>query len=270
MNQVLIADDDRITCRMLEVILSEWGYKTTAVPDGLAAWDLLQRRDGPRLALVDWLMPGLDGVELCRRVRALPARQPSYLILLTVATAGTMWWPACKGGPTTTSSSRSTRRTARGLQTGLRILRLQRDLAEQLRKSEEALSLVKQLQGLLPICSYCKKIRDDRNYWRQVEEYISAHSEARFSHGICPPCWEGTVLPQLERVGADGGPRRLDSPELPVEVVAAEQERGRPAVWAVMHVVGQGAAPPAPPSAPASGGRRPARRRDTPSDLKGR
>ena len=56
-----------------------------------------------------------------------------------------------------------------------------------------------QLNGLLPICSYCKKIRDDRNYWQQVEGYISKHSEVQFSHGICPDCYERVVLPELER-----------------------------------------------------------------------
>jgi hypothetical protein len=63
---------------------------------------------------------------------------------------------------------------------------------------EDALSRVKQLQGLLPICSYCKKIRDDRNYWQQVEQYVTARTEARFSHAICPTCYERHVKPDLE------------------------------------------------------------------------
>jgi sigma-B regulation protein RsbU (phosphoserine phosphatase) len=201
MNRVLIADDDRITRRMLEVILGEWGYETVTVPDGLTAWNHLERADGPRLALLDWLMPGLDGVEVCRRVRTLPTRLPSYLILLTVRDSRQDVVAGLEGGADdyVVKPFDQAELKAR-LQTGFRILRLQRDLAEQLRKSEEALSLVKQLQGLLPICSYCKKIRDDRNYWRQVEDYISAHSEARFSHGICPACWEGAVLPQLDKM----------------------------------------------------------------------
>ncbi|MEO0248369.1 MAG: response regulator, partial [candidate division WOR-3 bacterium] len=56
------------------------------------------------------------------------------------------------------------------------------------------------LQGLLPICSYCKKIRDDQNYWQQVETYISKHSEVRFSHGICPDCFAAIVEPELEQL----------------------------------------------------------------------
>lgn len=68
--------------------------------------------------------------------------------------------------------------------------RLQQGLAEKVRALEEALVQIKQLRGLLPICAYCKKIRDDENYWHQVETYVSRHTDARFSHGICPGCLE--------------------------------------------------------------------------------
>jgi hypothetical protein len=68
------------------------------------------------------------------------------------------------------------------------------------RELEDALARVKLLQGLLPICCYCKKIRNDRNYWQQVENYISEHSEAQFSHGICPDCYEKFVQPELAKL----------------------------------------------------------------------
>lgn len=60
-----------------------------------------------------------------------------------------------------------------------------------------AMSEVRQLRAILPICSYCKRIRDDTNYWHAVEEYISRHTNTRFSHGICPSCYEQKILPQL-------------------------------------------------------------------------
>ncbi len=206
MKRVLVADDDRIIRRMLEAILSEWDYEPVVVRDGLAAWEVLQQADGPRIALLDWLMPGMDGVEVCRKVRALPTRQPPYLILLTARDSRRDIVSGLEGGADDYVVKPFDQAELRArLQTGLRIQRLQHGLAEQLRKSEEALAQVKQLQGLLPICSYCKKIRDDQNYWRQVEDYIAAHSEVRFSHGICPGCWDSAVLPQLEK--ACGGAR---------------------------------------------------------------
>jgi hypothetical protein len=68
------------------------------------------------------------------------------------------------------------------------MLELQRNLAERVKELEAALSQVKQLQGMLPICSYCKKIRNDQNYWQRVEGYLSDHTGVEFSHGICPDC----------------------------------------------------------------------------------
>ena len=73
---------------------------------------------------------------------------------------------------------------------GIRVLGLQQKLAERVAELQAALSNVKQLRGLLPICSYCKRIRGDDQYWQQVEGYIAEHSDAQFSHGICPTCYE--------------------------------------------------------------------------------
>ena len=68
-----------------------------------------------------------------------------------------------------------------------------------IRQLKQALDEVKQLRGIIPICSHCKKIRDDSGYWKQVEQYISEHTEAEFSHGLCPNCLE-ELYPDL----ADG------------------------------------------------------------------
>jgi hypothetical protein len=81
---------------------------------------------------------------------------------------------------------------------GARIIDLQVKLNQRVQQLEVALNQVKQLEGILPICSYCKKIRNDQNYWESVEQYITGHSEARFSHGICPPCFEVSVQQQIE------------------------------------------------------------------------
>ncbi len=84
------------------------------------------------------------------------------------------------------------------LRAGLRILQLPTSLSERVRQLEAALSSVKQLQGLLPMCAWCKNIRDDRNYWQQVDDYIAAHSEVRFTHGICPDCYGNIIEPELK------------------------------------------------------------------------
>lgn len=71
------------------------------------------------------------------------------------------------------------------------------------RELQVALAEVKTLQGFLPICSYCKSIRDDENYWQSVESYISRHTNTQFTHGICPACYSKVVEPQFNKV--DGG-----------------------------------------------------------------
>ena len=75
-------------------------------------------------------------------------------------------------------------------------------MMDHVRQLEELLARVKQLQGLLPICSYCKNIRADQDYWQQVDDYIAAHSDVRFSHGICPSCYKARVEPELEKIRA--------------------------------------------------------------------
>ena len=85
---------------------------------------------------------------------------------------------------------------------GLRVLSLQGNgWSERVEELQAALSNVKQLHGLLPICSYCKRIRGDDQYWQQVEGYIAEHSDAQFSHGICPACYV-TVSAELDEAAA--------------------------------------------------------------------
>jgi len=81
--RVLIAEDDPTSRLLLTKVLEKWGYEVTATTDGAEAWELLRSDDSPRLAILDWMMPGMDGVEVCRRVRVLDTRQPPYIILLT-------------------------------------------------------------------------------------------------------------------------------------------------------------------------------------------
>jgi len=89
------------------------------------------------------------------------------------------------------------------LNVGARMVELQRELADRVRELEKALSEVKQLRGILPICSYCKKIRDDKNYWQQVENYFARHTDAKFSHSVCPDCYEKVIKAEFKGLGID-------------------------------------------------------------------
>ncbi len=173
--------------------------------DGIEAWRLIQGEDVPELAILDWMMPGMDGLEICRKVREASRAQPTYLILLTARDSKDDIVEGLEGGADDYVRKPFDREELRArVGVGVRVVELQRSLAARVRELEEALGRVKQLQGLLPICSYCKKIRDDGNYWRQVESYITDHSEAQFSHGICPDCYEKFVKGELGKSKSDG------------------------------------------------------------------
>ena len=199
--RVLIVDDEPIVRRLHEASLTGWGYQVVSASGGEQAWEIFQSDDPPELAILDWTMPGMDGLELCTRIRAL-AREPKPYLIFVTAKARTQDIVTGLGAGADDYIVKPFEREelhAR-VQVGFRMLALQATLADRVRELEEALTRVKQLQGLLPICSYCKKIRDDRDYWHQVETYVGERSGARFSHGICPECYETIVKPEIARL----------------------------------------------------------------------
>jgi phosphoserine phosphatase RsbU/P len=199
---ILIAEDDPISRRTLEITLQKWGHRALVTCDGQAAFEALCREDAPRLAILDWMMPHLDGLTVCRRLREDSAKRSTYIILLTARGEKHDIVAGLDSGADDYITKPFDRDELQArVNVGLRMVALQQNLAERVAQLEDALKRVKQLQGLLPICCYCKCIRNDDNYWQRVEEYIGEHSDARFSHGICPNCFETVVKAQLREQG---------------------------------------------------------------------
>ena len=188
--KILVAEDETVSCRLLQAALAGLNCEVVLTTNGREAWEAMQRDDAPPLLILDWLMPEMEGVEVCRRIRRIAAdNSPAYIILLTGKGNKQDIVQGLEAGADdyVTKPFDADELRAR-VQVGWRVLQLQSSLAERVQQLEDALSRVKQLQGLLPICCYCKKIRDDRNYWHQVESYMASHADVRFSHGICPEC----------------------------------------------------------------------------------
>ncbi|MGH9359376.1 MAG: response regulator transcription factor [Terriglobia bacterium] len=201
--KILVAEDDAVTRRMLEVLCASWKFDVTAVGDGLAAAQALEGANAPPLALLDWMMPGLDGLEVVRRARAREPVQPVYIIMLTARGGREDVIRGLLAEADDYIAKPFDHRELRArVQAGARVVQLQIELAERVMELETVLSQVKSLHGLLPICSYCKRIRNDRNYWQRVESYIAERSEAEFTHGVCPQCYENIVKPELEHLRA--------------------------------------------------------------------
>ena len=199
---VLVADDLDVNRRLLRSILTPEGYDVVEASNGQEALGVLREAREPIVGLIDWEMPQLEGVEVCRETRAANPETPLFLILVTVRDTKKDVVTGLQAGANDyiTKPFDKTELLAR-VKIGAQMVDLQRTLTQRVEELKEALHNVKQLSGLLPICSYCKKIRDDRNYWTQVESYVGKHTEARFSHSICPTCYESIVKPEMEAMG---------------------------------------------------------------------
>jgi phosphoserine phosphatase RsbU/P len=201
--RVLIAEDDTVSRRMLEHTLIEWGYDVVSVTNGDDAWTRLTAEDAPQLAILDWMMPGLTGIEICERVSALDANIHVYIILLTARTERADIIRGLDAGANDyVRKPFDKEELLARLRVGERVIDLQCTLAERIEDLMDALAHVKTLQGLLPLCARCHKIRGDEEVWHSLEHYISEHSEAQFSHSLCPQCFENEIE-QLKRLEKD-------------------------------------------------------------------
>lgn len=202
--KILMADDNAVERRVLRLALERYDYDTTVCQDGADAWEKLKTAVDPTIAILDWMMPGLNGPDICRLLRETSASSSVYVILLTSLDGTSNLVEGLDAGaddyikkPFKIDELRAR------LNVGTRILNLQESLRNRVEELEEALTNVKRLQRLLPICSYCKSIRDDKNYWQQVDQYIVQHSDVRFSHGFCPDCYEKHVKVELANLIAE-------------------------------------------------------------------
>jgi DNA-binding response OmpR family regulator len=200
--KILVADDDAVSRALLAKVLPRLGHDVVMAADGDAAWDLFQS-SGVECVVTDWSMPGLSGLDLCRRVRGSSERPWAYLLLLTGKDRKEDLVEGILAGADEFMTKPFDAEVLRArLHAADRVLRLEHALAQRVQDLETALDEVKTLRGLLPICMYCKKIRDEQD-WEAVEQYVARHSDAQFSHGICPTCHDQVVKPMLAQLRAE-------------------------------------------------------------------
>ena len=189
--KVLLVDDDPVARRILTAVLVGLGHEAVPATDGAEAWKRFQA-ESPDVVITDWMMPEIDGLELTRRIRGSAKARYTYVLLLTALQGRARYLDGMDAGADDFVTKPVDREELHArLRVAERVLGLQRE--------------VHQLEGLLPICSYCKRIRDDANAWSQVEEYVTRMTQAQFSHGICPTCYDQHLRPQLDRASAAVG-----------------------------------------------------------------
>ncbi len=207
--KILIADDDAVSRTLLRGTLKGLGHGVIETSDGRQAWERFQSETIP-LVVVDWMMPFVNGLEFCRMIRAERRLRYTYLIMLTALGGKGSYLEGINAGADDfiTKPFDPDELNAR-LHVAERILGLHAE--------------VKQLQGLLPICAYCRRIRDEADSWMRLEQYITRRTDAALSHGICPECYEHRVRPELHALGVPD----LDATRATVTGAPRRNARGR-------------------------------------------
>lgn len=194
--RILVAEDEPVSQFALVRTLEQWGHTVETVSDGLEACLRLTAPSPASLAIVDWMMPGLDGIEVCQRVRAASLPVYPYIVMLTSRNGRDDLAQALAAGADDFMSKPFDRVELQArLQVGIRVVNLHRALAERIRELEESRARERNLRTLMPICAYCKKIRSDEQRWQQIDQYLSEHGY-EFTHAVCPDCLDSVSKPR--------------------------------------------------------------------------
>jgi len=185
--KILIVEDSALVVESVTLAFQlQWAdVELVSTAEGKKAIDLVES-ESPDLVLLDVGLPDIDGYKVLEAIREF-SDIPVIMLTARDETMDKVKGLELGADDYVTKPFDHGELRAR-VQVGARVVGLQRTLAERVHELEEAMNSVKTLQGLLPICCYCKKIRDDGNYWHRVESYIAGHANVRFSHGICPEC----------------------------------------------------------------------------------
>ena len=196
--RILIAEDDFTSCVVLTELLKKQGHEVVTATSGTEAWEALRQPDAPSLVILDWIMPGMDGLEVVRRIRALRTDRPPYIIILTIrGEKADIILGLAAGANDYLAKPFDPGELCARVEVGRRMIEVQDVLASKVEELRRAFDHIKTLRGIVPICAKCKNIRDDQGYWKQVEVYVRDHTEAEFSHCICPSCMK-KLYPECE------------------------------------------------------------------------
>ncbi|MBN1982755.1 MAG: response regulator transcription factor [Chitinivibrionales bacterium] len=187
--KILIAEDDILYNALLTRLLTHWQYPIELVTNGKEALAVLSQEKAPQLAILDWMMPEMDGLEVCRSVRQLSKDIPTYIILLTARIQRQDILAGFEAGVDDYITKPFDKDELRArIKVGQRVIQLQTALHKQIIDLKEAFTHIKTLQGILPVCASCHRIRNDQESWERIEKYITEHSDAQLSHTVCPEC----------------------------------------------------------------------------------
>lgn len=187
--KILVVDDAPEVLFATSRVVASAGYTVLEAGSGSQCREILAKEQ-PDLVLLDVMLPDTDGRELCREIKSNPDFKGVFVVLtsgMKTASSDQADGLEC-GADGYIARPLSNRELKARVDAMVRILSAERDRDRLIDELQEALARVKRLSGLLPYCSYCKKIRDDQGYWQQLEEFVRAHSDAELGDSICPAC----------------------------------------------------------------------------------
>lgn len=192
---IYVADDDEINLKLIKTVLAQAGFTNLKLfSSGKNMMEDVTHKP-PDLLLLDIMMPGFSGYDVLEWIKQDPTLTNIPIIMITAASLDDNMEPLARsfemGAMDYISKPFVNLELVQRVKSALRMEKQRQEL-------EKAATQIRSLETLLPICSYCKKIRADKNYWQEVEGYISEHTDTMFSHSICPECYEVHVKPQLE------------------------------------------------------------------------
>ncbi|MBU0680144.1 MAG: response regulator [Proteobacteria bacterium] len=187
---IMIVDDEPVSLKLLRAFLERCGFTMFVATGGEEA--LVKIKEiRPDIILLDIMMPVLDGYETCRLLKANEEWRDIPIIFVTALTKLEDKVKGFDVGAVdyVTKPFQHEEVLAR-VNTHLNLACLRKELESKNRQLQAALNEIRQLSGIIPICSKCKKVRDDAGYWQQVENFLKTHTGVDFTHGYCPDCYE--------------------------------------------------------------------------------
>jgi CheY-like chemotaxis protein len=208
---ILIVDDNPTNLGVLFDYLKELKYRVLVDTNGESAISTVLQMP-PDIVLLDVMMPGIDGFETCRRLKANEVTKDIPVIFMTALTDAVDEVKGLEVGAVDyiTKPIKVEIVSAR-INTHLALRSTQKQLEEKNLQLQQALKNIKTLEGLIPICANCKQVRDDEGFWQQVEVYIRDHTNAKFSHSICPDCMEALYPDYHQKIIAQHRQEILDA-----------------------------------------------------------
>ena len=194
--RILVTDDDPESLLLMTLVLQNAGYEVLESKTGAECLNATMTHH-PALVLLDVMLPDISGIEVCRQIKSSPGLEDTFVILTSGIRISSEWQAdglniGADGYIIKPISNKElvarvhSIERIKGAEDALR--KKEKEQQELISKLQAAAAEIKTLKGLIPICASCKKIRNDEGFWDQLETYFSKHTDALFTHGLCPDC----------------------------------------------------------------------------------